>query len=212
MLDDGRYRRVVALARGPLKFDHPRLVRMTADFDSLDRDSNDELVAGRGFDAFCCLGTTIAQAGSREAFRAVDHDYVLAFARWVKQNGTRRLVVVSALGANSASSVFYNRVKGETEDDLRALKFGKNGLVVVRPSLLDGSRDQVRWKERLTLAIARPITALIPATMRPILIEDVAAAMLSAAHEPSPPEVIESAAMQGASARATKAPRTFSAD
>jgi hypothetical protein len=71
--------------------------------------------------AFCCLGSTIKQAGSQEAFRAVDHDLVLAFARRARELGARHLVVISALGANANSSVFYNRVKGETEEALKAM-------------------------------------------------------------------------------------------
>ncbi|WP_439859834.1 oxidoreductase [Pseudomonas sp. MBLB4136] len=103
--------------------------------------------------AFCCLGSTIKQAGSQEAFRAVDHDLVLAFARRARELGARHLLVVSALGANPQSSVFYNRVKGETEQALQAQDWPQ--LTLVRPSLLLGPRREFRLGERLAAPLLR---------------------------------------------------------
>jgi uncharacterized protein YbjT (DUF2867 family) len=109
------------------------------------------------------------------------------------------MITISAMGADPASRVFYNRVKGETERDLAALRL--RSLVVVRPSLLSGHRDEFRLGERLALTAARPFRALIPAGVRPIAAADVARAMLDAALADAPPAVIDSAAMQGASRR-----------
>jgi uncharacterized protein YbjT (DUF2867 family) len=103
--------------------------------------------------AFCCLGSTIKQAGSQEAFRAVDHDLVLAFARRARELGARHLLVISALGANPQSPVFYNRVKGETEQALQAQDWPQ--LTLVRPSLLLGPRREFRLGERLTAPLLR---------------------------------------------------------
>ena len=107
--------------------------------------------------AFCCLGTTIAAAGTQAAFRAVDFDAVVAFARAAQRAGVRRLAVVSALGASAGSTVFYNRVKGEMEAELASLGFER--LVIARPSLLAGDRaatgQATRWAERLTLALEK---------------------------------------------------------
>lgn len=112
--------------------------------------------------AFCCLGSTIKQAGSQEAFRAVDHDLVLAFARRARELGARHLLVISALGADAQSSVFYNRVKGETEQALRAM--GWPQLTIVRPSLLLGARREFRLGERL----AAPLLRWLPGKYRGI--------------------------------------------
>ena len=106
------------------------------------------------------------------------------------------MVVISALGADAGSRVFYNRVKGETERDLAAL--GLASLVIVRPSLLAGERAEFRVGERLALMATRPLRALLPARVRPIAAADVAQAMVNAALSESAPAVVDSAAMQGA--------------
>lgn len=112
--------------------------------------------------AFCCLGTTIKQAGSQGAFRAVDHDLVLAFARRARELGARHFLVISAMGANPGSSVFYNRVKGETEAALKAMDWPQ--LTIARPSLLLGPRREFRLGERL----AAPLLRWIPGKYRGI--------------------------------------------
>lgn len=193
---DDTYARVLALARRTLPLQHPRIEPRPARFDALD-----EALAGAapGADVFCCLGTTIRAAGSREAFRAVDHGMVLALARWAKRLQARRFLLVSALGADPRSRVFYNRTKGEAESDARAE--GPPSVVVLRPSLLDGERGERRFGEQLSLRLARPLASLIPAAWRPVHARDVAAALLEAAQAETPPPVIESAAMLGAATR-----------
>jgi len=98
-------------------------------------------------EAFCCLGTTISQAGSQAAFRAVDFDAVLAFARAARAAGVQRFGLVSALGADSHASSFYSRVKGEAEVALADLGF--ESLVIARPSLLAGDRAALGQAPRL---------------------------------------------------------------
>jgi uncharacterized protein YbjT (DUF2867 family) len=137
------YDRVVAVGRRPLEASHAKLVPVTAEFAALEKVGADL----RCDDAFCCLGTTIRAAGSREAFRAVDHTAVLAFAWAAQRAGAKRFFLVSALGADADSRVFYNRVKGETEDALAVLSY--ETLAIFRPSLLLGRRAQPRWGERL---------------------------------------------------------------
>jgi uncharacterized protein YbjT (DUF2867 family) len=198
LLRETRYRRVVALSRRSLG-PEPKLEVVEADYDRLDHVLGSVTSADQSIDVCCCLGTTIGRAGSREAFRRVDHDYVLALGRWASGVRAHRMIVISAAGADPASRVFYNRVKGETERDLAALRL--RSLVIVRPSLLSGQRDEFRLGERLALATTRPFRALIPAGVRPIAAADVARAMLDAALADAPPAVIDSAAMQGASSR-----------
>jgi uncharacterized protein YbjT (DUF2867 family) len=196
------YGNVIALARRALDVSHARLVVVPAAFDRLDAALADIASTPNAIDVFCCLGTTITAAGSKEAFRRVDHDFVIALGRWARRVDARRMIVVSALAANAASIVFYNRVKGETERDLLAL--GLRSLVIVRPSLLTGERQEFRLGERIALAVSAPMRPLIPSRMRPIAAADVAQAMIDAAHADKPPRVIESAAMQGAARRSAR--------
>ena len=154
------YDRVVAVSRRPLGRSHPKLTVVVADFGAL------EQVAAQlsCHDAFCCLGTTIKAAGSREAFRAVDHAAVLAFAWAAQRAGAKRFFLVSALGADPASRVFYNRVKGETEAALLVLDFATLGIF--RPSLLLGRRAQFRLGERLLSALLWLVDPLLVGRLR----------------------------------------------
>lgn len=192
------YARVVALTRRPPALEHSKLEARRADFEHLD-DVLPDLHGAAALDVYCCLGTTIRKAGSQAAFRRVDHDYVMALARWSVAAGARRLLVVSAIGADPASRVFYNRIKGETERDLVAL--GPASLVIARPSLLDGDREQWRPGERIALLVTRPLRTLMPARFRPIHARDVAAALVLAARDPNPAPRLESAQLQGAAQR-----------
>ena len=193
------YHRIVALARQPATLQHEGIEARRADFENLDQVLADLREDKAPIDVYCCLGTTIKAAGSQAAFRRVDHDYVLALARWAKSAGARRFLLISALGADAASRVFYSRVKGETEDALRALNL--RSLVIAQPSMLDGQRSAWRPGERIALAALRPIAGLLPARVRPVRVDDVAAALVLAADATQPEPILSSAAMQGASAR-----------
>ena len=150
-------------------------------------------------DAYCALGTTIRSAGSQAAFRAVDFDAVLAFARAAQTAGVQRFAVVSALGASATSPAFYNRVKGEMEEALTALGFAT--LVIARPSLLAGDRaalgQPMRIGERLALAASAPLARLIPAAWRPIGAATVARALVHALDQAQPGRrIVESGELQ----------------
>lgn len=150
-------------------------------------------------EAYCCLGTTIKQAGSQPAFRAVDFDAVLAFARAALAAGARRFAVVSALGASARSASFYNRVKGEMETAVAALGF--DSVVIARPSLLAGEREALgqpsRSGEQWALRLSAPFAGLIPKSVRPIQARTVARGMVAALHEARPGvSVVESAELQ----------------
>jgi uncharacterized protein YbjT (DUF2867 family) len=154
------YDRVIALGRRPLDVTHPKLVSVTVDFAALAATATDLACD----DAFCCLGTTIRDAGSREAFRAVDHAAVLAFAWAAQRAGAARFFVVSALGADPASRVFYNRVKGETDAALEILGFST--LAIFRPSLLLGRRQRPRVGERIMAAVLWVVEPLMFGRLR----------------------------------------------
>jgi uncharacterized protein YbjT (DUF2867 family) len=126
---------------------------------------------------FCALGTTMKAAGSREAFRRVDHDYPLAIARAALAQGASHFLLVSAMGANPHSPIFYNRVKGELEEALRAIGFAS--LTIARPSLLLGNRQERRAGEE----IAKRVGWLFPFGSRPVHASQVALALVRAAHD-----------------------------
>jgi len=136
-------------------------------------------------DVFIALGTTIGMAGSKEAFRRVDFDAVLNTARGCVVRGAKRLVVVSALGANPRSRLFYSRVKGQMEQAVA--KLGYESLVIVQPSLLVGDRASLaqprRSGEEWAIRLLRPVMRWVPLGMRPIAAEAVARAMVGAAQK-----------------------------
>jgi uncharacterized protein YbjT (DUF2867 family) len=177
LLESPLYREVCSLGRRPLPKQHPKLTQRTVDFAQLESEALPSVD-----DVFCCLGTTLKKAGSQEAFRAVDHGAVLALGRAARRTGTRRFLLVSALGANPRSRVFYNRVKGETEEDLRSLGF--ESLVLLRPSLLLGERAESRPGERAAIVVTKALGPLLrPFSGRPIEARTVARAMLALARD-----------------------------
>ncbi|WP_067113090.1 NAD-dependent dehydratase [Sphingopyxis granuli] len=125
----------------------------------------DIIAAERPATLICCLGTTIRQAGSQAAFRAVDHDLVLAAARGARLGGARQMIVVSSVGASAKSRNFYLRTKGEMEADLRALDFVR--LDILRPGLLTGTREGApRLGEGIAMMAAPFTNALLHGTLR----------------------------------------------
>ncbi|MBS7690856.1 oxidoreductase [Pseudomonas lalucatii] len=147
LLSEPTVERVLAPSRRPLA-EHPHLENPVGELLELLPQ-----LSGPIDTTFCCLGSTIKQAGSQEAFRAIDLDLVLAFARRARELGARHLLVVSALGANARSAVFYNRIKGEMEEALQAQDWPQ--LTLVRPSLLLGPRRDFRLGERLAAPLLR---------------------------------------------------------
>lgn len=132
----------------------------------------------------CALGTTIGKAGSQAAFRQVDFDYPLQVAQLAKASGARQFALVSALGADARSNVFYNRVKGELEEALQAIGF--ESLAVARPSLLQGNRREFRFGERLALKVAGWLLPVLPLQWRPVQADQVAAALVESVLRPQP--------------------------
>lgn len=129
---------------------------------------------------FCALGTTMRQAGSREAFRRVDFDYPVALARATLARGARHFLLVSAVGASTDSRFFYNRVKGEVEAAIAGLGF--RSVTIARPSLLLGDRGTFRWAEQ----VGRVAGIVAPARWRPVSADRVARALIAAARRDEP--------------------------
>ncbi len=189
-----RYREVHVLIRRPLAgvAAQSKLQLHTVDFTRLPAlpAVDDVLIA---------LGTTIKVAGSEQAFRQVDFDFAVNTARAARAAGATRIAVVSALGADSASRVFYNRVKGDMQAAIAALGFAS--VTFAQPSLLMGDRAALGQPERAgevwATRLLGPVMWLVPKGVRPIRAHDVAAAMLSAVAEARPgARVLSSGAMQ----------------
>jgi uncharacterized protein YbjT (DUF2867 family) len=139
--------RVLAVSRRPLGREHPHLANRIVQFERLEAQ-----LKGASCDvALCCLGTTRRRAGSPQAFRAVDVDCVLSFARAAQAAGARRFVVMSSVGANPESRNFYLRTKGEMEQQAAALGF--ESLDILQPSLLLGWRGETRPLELAATAL-----------------------------------------------------------
>lgn len=190
LLDDPRCSAVVAPTRRPLALAHGKLENPVLAFDALPTSPEWARVDA----VICALGSTIAQAGSREAFHRIDHDYPLAFARLAQ--GAQAFVLNSAAGANPQSSIFYSRVKGELERDLRALGF--NSLTLVRPGLIGGERNEVRRGERLALTVLGALGPVLPRAWRINPATEIARALVEAALAPQPGEhVVASSALVG---------------
>jgi uncharacterized protein YbjT (DUF2867 family) len=177
LLEAPDYSRVYALTRRLLGKEHPRLANRVVTFDRM-AEQIKGLIAQ---DAYCCIGTTIAEAGSQEAFRAADVDAVLLFARAARAAQASRFIVVSSVGAKSSSTKFYLRTKGEMEEAVTDLGF--TSVDILQPSLLLGARQGLRPAElagRILSPLVNPFLTGAREAYRAIPAETVAKAMLGA--------------------------------
>jgi uncharacterized protein YbjT (DUF2867 family) len=178
LLDAPDYTRVYALTRRPYGKDHPRLANRVVVFERM----AEQLKGLSANDAFCCIGTTIAEAGTQEAFREVDLGRVMQFAQAARAAQVTRFVVVSSVGADPRSKKFYLRTKGEMEQAIAAAGFAS--VDILQPSLLLGPRKQLRPLEitgRIFAPLINPLLTGSREAYRAIPAEVVAKAMLGAA-------------------------------
>lgn len=178
LLQSNRYSKVITIGRSKLPVQHPKLEQLMVDFNKLE-DYRPNLMAD---DIYCCLGTTIKKAGSKENFYQVDYTYVVNLAAITSSNPGSQFLVVSSLGANANSGIFYSRVKGEMEHAIKALPF--RSIHIFQPSLLLGPRSEKRLGEKLAQAILPKLNFLLSGPLRQyraVPAEEVARAMLGAA-------------------------------
>ena len=176
------YDQVHVLTRRPLDLGGSGVTEHVTDLQSLSQ-RVDGLCAeiGRVDDIFCALGTTIRKAGSREAFVRIDHDLVVSLGDCARHLRANRFLVVSSLGANPKSAQFYLQVKGEMESSLSDLNLDQ--LLIFRPSLLKGDRDDFRPGEAVSNLVMRLFAPVVPAKLQPVAGDVLARAMLRAAGE-----------------------------
>ncbi|TCI25768.1 NAD-dependent epimerase/dehydratase family protein [Exiguobacterium sp. SH3S2] len=190
LLEQERYDAVWIVVRRSKRWSHPKLHEVVG-FEKMDE------TLPHIDDVYCALGTTIAVAGSRQAFKHVDLELPLEVARVAKQHGATRYAVVSAQGASLRSPFFYNRVKGELENGLKV--FGFEHLIIARPSLLLGDRESFRLGEKAAEVVSRPFQPLLLEKVpnaAPIQALHVARALIMAGEEGQGTEVLTSGMMQ----------------
>lgn len=180
LLESPAYSLVIAYVRKSSGITHPKLKEIVVNWETL----QEPVVAD---DIFCCLGTTIKKAGSQEAFRKVDFQYPLQLAQIQFRGGSQQFMLVSAIGADSKSSIFYSRVKGELENALQAI--GYKSVHIFRPSFIAGPRKESRPGERIGLAIFSFVAPLFIGPLKkyaPIHAEHIAQAMMRIAQKNEP--------------------------
>ena len=188
------YEKILVLTRKPVDISNPKLIQHQIDFDQLESFRTDVRVD----DVFCALGTTIKTAGSKDAFCKVDHDYVLSLGNWSAANAVQRFLVVSAMGADTGSWVFYNRVKGKMEKSVSRLNIPQ--IQVFRPALLMGNRAEKRAGEKMAQVVFEGLGFLFAGPLlkyKGIHADVVAGAMIKcAANDAKGFKIFESGEMQ----------------
>lgn len=179
LLEAPEYDSVTIFIRNKLNINHPKLKQLVINFDHL-QNYNEYFKVD---DVYCCLGTTIKKAGSQEAFRKVDFDFPLTLAKLSKENEVQKFLIITAMGADSNSKIFYNRVKGEVEEAIK--KVGLPSLHIFRPSLLLGERKEFRFGEKLASILSPLFSGFMVGSLRkykPIHGRNVALAMYRKGH------------------------------
>ena len=171
LLQDDAYGRVKVLMRQPPDVSHPKVEAIVLDFDKM-ADQSDKLQAD---DVFCCLGTTMKKAKTKEAFKKVDFHYPLEIARLSKHHGATQYLLVSALGADKNSSIYYNQIKGSVEEAIQHAGF--ETVHIFRPSVLLGDRQESRSGEEAAKLLYTILGPLIPKKYKAIDSGSVARAM-----------------------------------
>lgn len=181
LCDNPNYSEVIALVRKPILKTQRKLKAVVTKFN---KNLENDLSKVKADDVFCCLGTTIKKAGSQKAFQAVDLYLVIAIADIMRKQGAEQFVVISAMGADRNSKIFYNRTKGKMEEDLKEISYPC--LRIVRPSLLLGSRDEFRFGEKIGIMLTPVIKPFLIGSLKkyaPVKAESVAHFMVSVAME-----------------------------
>lgn len=186
---DPDYENIIVPTRRPLGLSG-KATEVNLNFDNL-HEYEQQLKAD---DYFCCLGTTIAKAGSKANFRKVDYEYVVKFGEIAQKVAANSFSMVSAIGADANSMVFYSKTKGKAEKALQEIGLSK--LLIFQPSIIDGNRNEYRRGEHLWLKFMHFLGKLAPQNYRPIHAAQIAQAMVSKTkHSKEKFEIVGNAAM-----------------
>lgn len=175
LLQNDNYAIVKVLVRKPIAINHPKLEQIIVDFDNLDAT---KIIAD---DVFCCLGTTMAKAGSKQAFYKVDFTYPYEVAKIALKNGAKQYAIVTAMGANQKSLFYYNRVKGDIETALTELKYPN--LMIFRPSMILGDRQEHRGGESFGKVVMNLFDFITPKKYKGIEADKIANCIIQKSQE-----------------------------
>lgn len=181
LLEDGHYSKVISLGRRELTITHGRLRQVITDFEQIERQT--ETVD----DVFCCLGTTIKKARSKQQMTKVDVTFPMQVARWGLEHGAKQFILISAMNANAKSPFFYPRIKGQLEEKIQELSY--ESVAILRPSLLLGERQEFRFAEHSAATLIRAYSKLTgkkPSSRMAIEAKTVAEGMISIAKQRHP--------------------------
>lgn len=174
LLQEDRFSEVISFSRRPLSSHHPKLKQVISNLDDLSKYESEFQNADT---LFCCLGTTIKKARSKEAFKKVDYDIPLEAAILFKKMQGKHFLIITAIGSDASSPFFYNKIKGQLENTLKELNI--NRLSIIRPSILLGKRDESRFFEDIGQKIIPLLNPIIPEKYQGVKAEDVAEVLLN---------------------------------
>ncbi len=177
LLADALYSTVIIYVRKQVLINHPKLQQQIMNYEKLES-------AVQADDVFCCLGTTIKKAGNQQAFRQVDLVYPQKVAELQKTSGSKRFLLISAVGADEQSSIFYSKTKGQVEKAITILDYPCT--CIFRPSLIMGERSERRIGEKIAIFLAKMIGPVLVGPLKkyqPVSALSIAKAMQDAAHQ-----------------------------
>jgi uncharacterized protein YbjT (DUF2867 family) len=183
LLASPEYHKIIALTRTKLQTTNSHIQNIITDFKNLES-LRPQLRADH---VYCCMGTTIAKAGSQAAFRHVDYEIPLQVAEIARQNGATKFILITSLGSDPSSKIFYSRVKGELENALEKLNF--ESLLIFRPSILLGKRKEKRPGEAIGMLAAEKLSFLFSGPLkkyRGTPVDTLAKVMVKLANQPTP--------------------------
>lgn len=160
LLVNSDYKKVIVLVRRKLSFTHKKLEEYVIDFENMEEVFPDKQID----DIYCCIGTTIKKAKTKERMYQIDVEIPLNVATIAKKNGLQHFILISSMGANSNSKFFYMRMKGELEEKLQQLNMPK--LTIFQPSFLIGNRNEKRISEKIFVELYKGVSKILPTTVK----------------------------------------------
>lgn len=186
LIEDTSFSEILVFTRRSLNKKHPKLQEHVVDL--LHLENQEEIF--KGDVVFCCIGTTKAKTPDQTIYKTIDYGIPVTATQLAKKNHIPKIVIISALGANSKSSIFYNRVKGEMQDDVLAQNIQET--YILQPSLIVGDRQEKRKGEKIAEIFMKTIDFMTPAKYKMIQAKDIAKAMVYLAHHSYSDALIES--------------------
>lgn len=193
LLGDNRYRNIKIFTRSPLRYENPKVTEILCDL--LDVDSYKDNFFGD--EVFCCIGTTVKKTPDKEFYKKIDYGIPVNSAKLCKQTGIDTFIVMSSMGANAKSSIFYNRTKGEMEDAV--LEHNIKNTYILRPSIIGGNRNESRIGEKIGTVLMKILNPLFVGSLRKYRIIDaeiIAKAMIELANNKIDKQIILSDQIQ----------------